>query len=59
MSGGIARARLAEERKAWRRDHPIVSSINLLALCVFSRIVGRPAIIIQYNAIRRYRHRIA
>ncbi|CAM9514774.1 unnamed protein product, partial [Phaeothamnion confervicola] len=23
MSGGIARARLAEERKAWRKDHPI------------------------------------
>mmetsp|Transcript_12141 Transcript_12141/g.36073 ORF Transcript_12141/g.36073 Transcript_12141/m.36073 type:complete len:163 (-) Transcript_12141:42-530(-) len=22
MSGGIARGRLAEERKAWRRDHP-------------------------------------
>ena len=25
MSGGIARARLTEERKAWRRDHPVVS----------------------------------
>jgi ubiquitin-conjugating enzyme E2 I len=23
MSSGIARGRLAEERKAWRRDHPI------------------------------------
>ncbi|CAM9116763.1 unnamed protein product [Discosporangium mesarthrocarpum] len=23
MSGGIARARLSEERKAWRKDHPI------------------------------------
>ncbi|GFP93091.1 sumo-conjugating enzyme sce1 [Phtheirospermum japonicum] len=22
MSGGIARGRLAEERKAWRRNHP-------------------------------------
>ena len=23
MSGGIARGRLLEERKAWRKDHPI------------------------------------
>lgn len=24
MSGGIARGRLAEERKAWRKNHPHV-----------------------------------
>jgi ubiquitin-conjugating enzyme E2 I len=23
MSGGIAKGRLSEERKAWRKDHPI------------------------------------
>lgn len=23
MSGGIARGRLLEERKAWRKDHPV------------------------------------
>lgn len=26
---GIAAARLAEERKAWRKDHPFVSSYSL------------------------------
>lgn len=33
MSGGIARGRLAEERKAWRKNHPHVrtssSSLSL------------------------------
>jgi hypothetical protein len=27
--GGIARARLAEERKSWRRSHPHVRTIIL------------------------------
>lgn len=30
MSGGIARGRLAEERKAWRKNHPHVCSPLLL-----------------------------
>ena len=29
MSGGIARGRLAEERKAWRKNHPHVRSLSL------------------------------
>lgn len=29
MSGGIARGRLAEERKAWRKNHPHVSKPDL------------------------------
>lgn len=28
---GIAEARLKEERKAWRRDHPIVSADDALS----------------------------
>lgn len=38
MSGGIARGRLAEERKAWRKNHPHVRSFNpyfYLLLCQF------------------------
>jgi len=31
-SGGVARARLAEERKSWRRSHPHVRAIILLLL---------------------------
>lgn len=27
MSGGIARGRLAEERKAWRKNHPHVRTL--------------------------------
>ena len=36
MSGGIARGRLAEERKAWRKNHPHVRSLSLsLSLFIF------------------------
>ena len=27
---GIAKSRLAEERRAWRKDHPIVSAVVLV-----------------------------
>lgn len=34
MSGGIARGRLAEERKTWRKNHPHVSFVSFAAwLC--------------------------
>jgi hypothetical protein len=39
MSGGIARGRLAEERKAWRKNHPhvhIVFSFLFLNSAFFS-----------------------
>jgi hypothetical protein len=39
MSGGIARGRLAEERKAWRKNHPhvhIVFSFLFLNSVFFS-----------------------
>jgi hypothetical protein len=44
MSGGIARGRLAEERKAWRKNHPHVRAPQfpphpLILLC--SRRVAR------------------
>lgn len=29
MSGGIARGRLTEERKAWRKNHPHVRTLSL------------------------------
>lgn len=32
MSGGIARGRLAEERKAWRKNHPHVRTALYLSL---------------------------
>lgn len=38
MSGGIARGRLAEERKAWRKNHPHVRappSSSVLSLCIY------------------------
>lgn len=40
---GIAVARLGEERKAWRKDHPFVSYIFvfifwlILIICIFQR----------------------
>lgn len=44
MSGGIARGRLAEERKSWRKNHPhvgirsyrldVLFSLDLLFFCV-------------------------
>lgn len=30
---GIALARLAEERKSWRKDHPFVSAFCLCEIC--------------------------
>lgn len=30
---GIALARLAEERKSWRKDHPFVSAFCLYEIC--------------------------
>lgn len=33
---GIASARLAEERKAWRKDHPFVSTIHAQFHAIFS-----------------------
>lgn len=30
VMSGIALSRLAQERKAWRKDHPFVSSTNIL-----------------------------
>jgi len=40
MSGGIARGRLAEERKSWRKNHPHVrfSLFALSSLCLFAFI---------------------
>ena len=35
MPAGIARGRLAEERKAWRRDHPVSWLLLVLAILVF------------------------
>ena len=41
MSGGIARGRLAEERKAWRKNHPHVrttlslSSMGIHSFCLY------------------------
>ena len=41
MSGGIARGRLAEERKAWRKNHPHVRSLSLsLSLSLFIFILN-------------------
>ena len=31
---GIAVGRLSEERKAWRKDHPFVREVQLLAQCL-------------------------
>ena len=35
MSGGIARGRLAEERKAWRKNHPHVCSLSLYIIMLW------------------------
>ena len=40
MSGGIARGRLAEERKAWRKNHPHVRTTLSLSLSLFLNIVA-------------------
>lgn len=36
MSGGIARGRLAEERKAWRKNHPHVRIPPYLSLLILA-----------------------
>lgn len=38
MSGGIARGRLAEERKAWRKNHPHVRPFLLFIYTLFLSI---------------------
>jgi hypothetical protein len=35
MSGGIARGRLAEERKAWRKNHPHVGDFFFYFFRIF------------------------
>ena len=42
MSGGIARGRLAEERKSWRKNHPHVfyRSFPLLSPCFFASFLA-------------------
>jgi len=32
VMSGIALSRLAQERKAWRKDHPFVSNTNILLM---------------------------
>ena len=39
MSGGIARGRLSEERKAWRKNHPHVTLFLLFLFFIFSVVV--------------------
>lgn len=34
MSGGIARGRLAEERKSWRKNHPHVRTHQIVVICL-------------------------
>lgn len=41
MSGSIARARLTEERKEWRRDHPFgyVDDVEMQLLAPYSLLL--------------------
>lgn len=40
MLGGIARARLAEERKAWRKNHPHVLYLSTLSIDLYLALVS-------------------
>uniref|UniRef100_A0A804MBH4 UBC core domain-containing protein n=1 Tax=Zea mays TaxID=4577 RepID=A0A804MBH4_MAIZE len=44
-SGGAARGRLAEERKAWRKSHPLVGTVILSASSLLLGFVAKPAML--------------
>lgn len=50
MSGGIARGRLAEERKAWRKNHPHVPPPTLLLSVCFSPSF-EPSILVVFEQV--------
>ncbi|KAK3143906.1 hypothetical protein QOZ80_4AG0306470 [Eleusine coracana subsp. coracana] len=45
MASGVARCRLAEERKAWRKSHPFVRSVMLHLLN--DPVAWKPSITVQ------------
>jgi hypothetical protein len=53
---GIARGRLAEERKSWRKNHPHVINITIIFLCFSLIILLIHSLLIScYNFYSRFR----
>jgi hypothetical protein len=48
MSGGIARGRLAEERKSWRKNHPHVRTLTFNCLYSISFLDVLPYFLFWY-----------
>lgn len=52
MSGGIARGRLAEERKSWRKNHPHVRTLTFNCLSSISSLDALPYFLFIYSFVQ-------